>query len=48
MALQHEWVAMGFYGGHPIVNESSKGAFTPNVKSVLSENLGGILGGTQF
>jgi hypothetical protein len=24
-----------------------KGAFTPNVKSVLSENLGGILGGTQ-
>jgi hypothetical protein len=22
-------------------------AFTPNVKSVLSENLGGILGGTQ-
>jgi hypothetical protein len=23
------------------------GAFTPNVKSVLSENLGGILGGTQ-
>jgi len=25
-----------------------KGAFTPNVKSVLSENLGGILGGTQF
>jgi hypothetical protein len=25
-----------------------KGAFTPNVKSVLSENLGGILGGTQL
>ncbi len=25
----------------------SKGAFTCNVKSVLSENLGGILGGTQ-
>jgi hypothetical protein len=24
-----------------------KGAFTPNVKPVLSENLGGILGGTQ-
>jgi hypothetical protein len=24
-----------------------KGAFTPNVKSELSENLGGILGGTQ-
>jgi hypothetical protein len=26
---------------------SSYGAFTPNVESVLSENLGGILGGTQ-
>ncbi len=26
---------------------STEGAFTPNVKSVLSENLGGILGGTQ-
>ncbi len=25
-----------------------KGEFTPNVKSVLSESLGGILGGTQF
>jgi hypothetical protein len=25
-----------------------KGAFTPNVKTVLSENLGGILGGTQW
>ncbi len=24
-----------------------KGAFTPNVKSMLYENLGGILGGTQ-
>jgi hypothetical protein len=24
-----------------------KGAFTPNVKSMLSENLGGVLGGTQ-
>jgi len=23
-------------------------AFTPNIKSVLSENLGGILGGTQY
>jgi hypothetical protein len=44
---QHDWFAMGFYGGHPMVNESSKCAFTPNVKSVLSENLGGILGGTQ-
>jgi hypothetical protein len=29
------------------VNPSFKGAFTLNVKSVLSENLGGILGGTQ-
>jgi hypothetical protein len=27
--------------------EVLKGAFTPNVKSVLSENLGGILGGNQ-
>ncbi len=25
-----------------------KGAFTPNVKSVLSESLSGNLGGTQF
>jgi hypothetical protein len=24
-----------------------KGAFTPNVKLVISENLGGILGGMQ-
>jgi hypothetical protein len=24
-----------------------RGAFTPNVKSVLSKNLGGILGGSQ-
>jgi hypothetical protein len=24
-----------------------KGAFTPNFKLVLSENLGGVLGGTQ-
>jgi hypothetical protein len=29
------------------VSWDSKGTFTPNVKSVLSENLGGILGGTQ-
>ncbi len=29
------------------INEYSNGAFTPNIKSVLSENLGGILGGTQ-
>jgi len=27
---------------------ANKGAFTPNVKSVLIENLGGILGGTQW
>jgi hypothetical protein len=26
----------------------AEGAFTPNVESVLSENLGGILGGTQY
>ncbi len=26
---------------------ANKGAFTPNVKSELIENLGGILGGTQ-
>jgi hypothetical protein len=26
---------------------ATKGVFTPNAKSVLSENLGGILGGTQ-
>jgi hypothetical protein len=25
----------------------SEGAFTPNIKSVLTENLGGILGGSQ-
>ncbi len=30
------------------VNPSFKGAFTLNVKSVLSENLGGILGATQY
>ncbi len=28
-------------------NTYLKGAFTPNVKSMLSENLGGILGGNQ-
>jgi hypothetical protein len=27
--------------------DQDKGAFTPNVKLVLSENLGDILGGTQ-
>jgi hypothetical protein len=26
----------------------NKGAFTPNVKSVLSKNLGGMLGGSQY
>jgi len=26
---------------------ATKGVFTPNAKSVLSESLGGILGGTQ-
>ncbi len=29
------------------VHEYLKGVFTHNVKSVLSENVGGILGGTQ-
>jgi hypothetical protein len=29
------------------IAKSSKGAFTHNVKSGLSEDLGGILGGTQ-
>ncbi len=28
--------------------QTCKGAFALNVKSVLSENLGGILGGTQY
>jgi hypothetical protein len=31
----------------PIQGSRSYGAFTLNVKSVLNENLGGILGGTQ-
>jgi hypothetical protein len=31
----------------PTEENAYKGAFTPNVKSVLSENLGGILGSTQ-
>jgi len=35
-----------FGSKEPIWNQL-KGAFTPNVKSVLSENLGGILGGNQ-
>jgi hypothetical protein len=39
----HAWVKLlvGYYQKWFI-----KGAFTPDVKSVLSENLGGILGGT--
>jgi hypothetical protein len=31
----------------PVSKQITKGAFTPNVKSVLIENLGGIFGGTQ-
>jgi hypothetical protein len=30
-----------------LLSNTSQGAFTPNVKSVLTENLGGILSGTQ-
>ncbi len=30
-----------------LLSNTSKGAFTTNVKSVLSENLGGILVGSQ-
>jgi hypothetical protein len=33
--------------GHLFFSYVHKGAFTPNFKLVLSENLGGILGGTQ-
>jgi hypothetical protein len=29
------------------IGHMTKGAFTPDVKSVFNENLGGILGGTQ-
>jgi hypothetical protein len=42
---------MFILGSHFVLATSrnwlSKGAFTPNVKSMLSENLGSILGGTQ-
>jgi hypothetical protein len=31
----------------PVSKHITKGAFTPNVNSVLIENLGGIFGGTQ-
>ncbi len=44
-------VCIDFYAkliGHHENLNWSKGAFTPNVKRVLSENLGGILGGTEF
>ncbi len=34
-------------GTHYIHGYRSYGAFTLDVKSVLNENLGGILGGTQ-
>jgi hypothetical protein len=30
-----------------LLKNTSLGAFTPNVKSVLGENLGGILSGNQ-
>ncbi len=36
----HDWLAELVY-----LKLLSEGAFTPNVKSVLSENLDGILGG---
>jgi hypothetical protein len=36
------------YNSKPKWIWESKGAFTPNVKSVLSENIGGILSGTQY
>jgi len=34
-------------GSRGFLYQLLKSAFTPNVNSVLSENLGGILGGTQ-
>jgi len=34
-------------GTFTFMSKASEGAFTQNVKSVLSENLGGIWGGTQ-
>ncbi len=30
-----------------VITYDIQGAFTPNVKKVLGENLGGILGGTK-
>jgi hypothetical protein len=30
-----------------VITYDIKGAFTPNVKAMLCENLGGILGGTK-
>jgi hypothetical protein len=30
-----------------VLAKTTKGAFTPNVKLVLSQNFGGILGGAQ-
>ncbi len=50
-ASQQSRSRMFFLGSHFVLATSrnwiSKRAFTPNVKSMLSENLGGILGGTQ-
>jgi hypothetical protein len=36
-----------FFHGVRLASILFKGAFTPNDKLVLTENLGGILGGTQ-
>jgi hypothetical protein len=40
-------VAQCEHKSEPVSKQITKGAFTPNVKSVLIENLGGIFGGTQ-
>jgi len=45
MPTQQMWI--GRQLGHIVMMRGFKGAFTPNVKSVWSENLGDILGGTQ-
>jgi hypothetical protein len=43
--LIYPWGVMGVSTEHE--EGVSNGAFTLDVKSMLSENLGGILGGTQ-
>jgi hypothetical protein len=45
MPTQQMWI--GRQPGHIVMMRGFKGTFTRNVKSMLSENLGGILGGTQ-